>query len=60
MKHENTTHQTKRAPLWKWILIIALVVALPLFFSFVRTMQTQQVLNEEPGQNSAAPAHKNT
>ncbi|MDR3478485.1 MAG: hypothetical protein P4M14_10700 [Gammaproteobacteria bacterium] len=34
----------KRIPLWKWILIIFIVIAMPLFFSFYRSYQLQQIL----------------
>jgi hypothetical protein len=34
----------KNIPLWKWILIVVLVIAMPLFFSFYRSYQLQQVL----------------
>jgi len=40
----------KKVPLWKWILIIVLVVAMPLFFSLYRTYQLQQVFG--PGDTS--------
>lgn len=41
-------HESTQAPLWKWVVVIFLVVAMPLFFSFVRTMQVEQVLENEP------------
>jgi hypothetical protein len=40
-------HLAKNAPLWKWVVVIFLVVAMPLFFSFVRMQQMQQVLGSE-------------
>lgn len=43
MKDEKTTP----TPLWKMILVIVLVIALPLFFSFVRNIRMQQALNSE-------------
>lgn len=36
-------HESKQAPLWKWIIIILLALALPFFFTFVDTTQIQQV-----------------
>lgn len=42
-------NQSKQAPLWKWIVILFLVIAMPLFFALVRTDQIQQVLgNPQP------------
>ncbi len=40
-----------RVPLWKWILIIVLIIALPLFFSLYRNTQLQRAINTMP-QNS--------
>ncbi len=49
-------HESKQAPLWKWIVVIFLVVAMPLFFAFVRTTQIQQVLStEQPEQTNPPP-----
>jgi hypothetical protein len=49
-------HQSKKVPLWKWIVIIAIVIAMPLFFSFVRTTQVQQVFgNQQPIQQGNSP-----
>lgn len=42
LKHKS--HGSIRTPLWKWLLIILLVVAMPLFFSLVRDTQLQQAL----------------
>ncbi len=36
----------KKAPLWKWILILALVIAMPLFFSYYRSMQTEVAIQD--------------
>jgi len=36
-----------QAPLWKWVVVIFIIVAMPLFFTFVRTTQIQQVVQEE-------------
>lgn len=45
MKHLKRLHQQlKPVPLWKWLVIILLIVALPLFFSLVRSTQIQQAL----------------
>jgi len=38
----------KPAPLWKWIMIILLVIAMPLFFWFIRNIQMQQALMSVP------------
>lgn len=38
--HEHMKH----VPLWKWLVIILLVLAMPLFFSFYRNVQIQQAL----------------
>ena len=39
--------ESKQAPLWKWIVIIFLIIAMPLFFAFVRMEQIQQVLGNQ-------------
>ncbi len=36
----------KHVPLWKWLLIIILILALPLFFSFYRNVQIQRALSQ--------------
>ena len=49
-------NESKQAPLWKWIVIIFLIIAMPLFFALVRMSQIQQVLgNQEqmPQRNEA-------
>lgn len=53
MKHFQPSRQPRfhRAALWKWIIILLLVVAMPLFFSYYRMMRLQQVL----GPNNPAP-----
>lgn len=38
-------HESKQAPLWKWIVVIFMVVAMPLFFLIVNLMQTEQAVN---------------
>ena len=40
-------HESKKAPLWKWIVIIFLVIAMPLFFALVGTTQIQQVFGTQ-------------
>lgn len=40
-------NKSKQAPLWKWIVIIFLVIAMPLFFAFVRTIQIQQIFGNQ-------------
>lgn len=50
-------HPPPRAPLWKWLLILTLILALPLFFSFYREAQIQQALNQT---NIANPSEFNT
>lgn len=40
-------HESKRVPLWKWLLIIAIAVAMPLFFSFDNDVETQEALATE-------------
>ncbi len=37
-------NESKKAPLWKWVVVVFLVIAMPLFFAFARTSQTQQDL----------------
>jgi hypothetical protein len=37
-------NESTQAPLWKWIVIILLVIAMPMFFALVRTSQIQSVL----------------
>ena len=34
----------KRVPLWKWLIVILLVLAMPLFFSFYKKAQLQQTI----------------
>jgi hypothetical protein len=38
-------HESKQAPLWKWAVVIFLIIAMPMFFLFVRTTEIQQVLD---------------
>jgi hypothetical protein len=45
--------ESTKAPLWKWLVIILIVVALPLFYTFISVEQIQQVFgNEEQQENS--------
>lgn len=52
IKHHliRTYHQSKNVPLWKWVVVVFLVIAMPLFFSFVRMQQMKQVLNNDDNQ----------
>jgi len=49
--HHDKKHQHNEEPTWskkhKWklIVVIIIVIAMPLFFSYARTMQTQQVID---------------
>lgn len=54
MKLSKRTGQPhfRKAATWKWIVILLLVVAMPLFFSYYRTMRLQQVL----GPNTPSPS----
>ena len=45
----------KKIPLWKWILIPVLVIAMPLFFSLYRSYQLQQVLGPTDPTASQSP-----
>jgi hypothetical protein len=50
-------HESKQAPLWKWIVIILIVIAMPLFFALIGTSQIQQVFgNQEVIQEGSGPA----
>lgn len=40
-------NESKQVPLWKWIVIIFLVIAMPLFFAFARTTKIQQVFGSQ-------------
>jgi len=40
-------NQARNVSLWKWIVIILLIVAMPLFFALVRTEQIQQVTENQ-------------
>lgn len=48
IKYLSRHPDAKHVPLWKWIVIILLVVAMPLFFSFYRTAQLQQAIRQTP------------
>ena len=46
-----------RAPLWKWIVIILLVIGMPMFFYFYRIVQLQRALQQTtPVSTQPAPA----
>lgn len=47
-------HKTKQAPLWKWVVVILLVVAIPLLYTFVDVESAEQVLADEPNIVNAA------
>lgn len=57
-KHRPDQRKIKRTPLWKWIVIIFLIVGMPLFFSFVRSSQMQTALTPQP--STAESAEKGT
>lgn len=62
VKHTRNPGKRRSAPLWVWILIILLVVAMPLFFSLVRNAQIQQALRSTvptSGNIQAAHSHQN-
>ena len=40
-------NESKQAPLWKWIVVIFLVIAMPLFFALVNTTRIQQVFGNQ-------------
>jgi hypothetical protein len=44
--HEQQDDLAIRTPLWKWLVFILIVVALPLFYSFYNQVQIEQVLVE--------------
>lgn len=46
-------HDAKKAPLWKWAVIIFIVIAMPLFFSFSNRMQTQQAIDVDDQETAA-------
>ena len=43
-------HESKQAPLWKWLVVIFLVIAIPLFYSFINVMQIKQALQNNNSQ----------
>jgi hypothetical protein len=50
MTHDDTelkTTKKKRIPLWQGLIIILIIIAMPLFFSFARDTQLQQTINQE-------------
>lgn len=44
MHHEPS--YKKRTPLWKWLVIILLVISIPFFFQSYRYSQTQKALQQ--------------
>lgn len=52
--HEQKDDLAIRTPLWKWLVFILIVIALPLFYSFYNQVQIEQVLVETdtPAQSS--------
>jgi hypothetical protein len=44
----------KRTPLWKWIIIILIVVAMPMFFSYYRVNTLRYTINTAMPQTNAA------
>jgi hypothetical protein len=60
MKHEQKSHANgyrKKVPLWKWILVLLLVVAMPLYFAYYRMYNLQYVFKHNLPQTNtnAAP-----
>jgi hypothetical protein len=45
MRNKFRTDGFKKPPLWKTVVILVLVVAMPLFFSYYRSVMTQRSLN---------------
>lgn len=55
IKHIRKSNVLKHTPLWKWFVIVFLVIAMPLFFSYIRNIQMQQALwssTPEPDKNN--------
>jgi hypothetical protein len=49
-KNFNENGYRKRTPLWKWVVIILVVIAMPLFFAYYRMANLQFVIkNTMPG-----------
>ena len=49
MNHHNHDHEQprkKRVPLWKWVVIILLVIAMPLYFAFFKGLQLQGAIKD--------------
>lgn len=45
----------KKTPLWKWIIIILIVVAMPMFFSYYRVNTLKYTINTAMPQTQSAP-----
>lgn len=56
MSHEHDHRVKPRAPLWKWLVIILVVVAMPMFFSFYREAQLEQAIED----TDATPPNEQT
>jgi hypothetical protein len=44
--HKHT--ENRRTPLWKWIVIILLVVAMPMFFSYYKMANLNHAIKSMP------------
>jgi hypothetical protein len=53
---KDQNNHRRHAPLWKWVVIILLVLAMPLFFSFYRTTTLQQTIKAMPAATPAQPS----
>ena len=47
-------HESRQAPLWKWIVVIFMIIAFPMFFMLVNTGQTQQAIDVDEQESAAA------
>lgn len=48
----------KKAPLWKWLVVVLIIVSMPMFFSFARNIQIQQALNSVAPQTDQSQQQK--
>jgi hypothetical protein len=63
MKDKNQSghpNKSTKTPLWKWLLIGLLILAMPLFFSFVRNARIQQALVMAPAEQNTPTLEKST
>lgn len=51
--------ESKRAPLWKWCVVIFLIISMPMYFSLMRMKQMQEVLNTNGGKTPPVAQPKN-